>query len=131
MVNKKHINYSETILWLEKLKYQIKNSNLPITNISGIPRGGLIPAVLLSHMLDLPYNTKINANTLLIDDIADTGETLFNTSAVYTASLVYKPHTSKIKPTFYAYEHTNDDWIVFFWEKKEAKPIQGYLEYPH
>lgn len=131
MVNKKHISYSETILWLEKIKSQIENSNLPITNISGIPRGGLIPAVLLSHMLDLPYSTRINANTLLIDDIADTGKTLSNTVASYTATLVYKPHTSRVKPTFYAYKHTKDDWIVFFWEKKEAKPIQGYLEYPH
>ena len=48
-------------------------------NIYGIPRGGLVLAVRLSHLLDLPiiiHKTKIGQNTLIVDDIADTGKTL-------------------------------------------------------
>ena len=48
-----------------------------IDNIFGIPRGGLIPAVYLSHALDLPMVAEVkDARTLVVDDIADEGKTL-------------------------------------------------------
>lgn len=115
---------------VENLATQISKSTLPIGSISGIPRGGLIPAVLLSHKLGLPYTTRILPNTLIVDDIADTGETLDRTIAVYSATLIFKPHTSKIKPTFYGDKHEGNEWIIFPWEKEDSKPIQGYLDNP-
>lgn len=54
--------------------------------ISGFPRGGLIPAVHLSHLLRIPYlaNPRLvripmgeTIRCLLVDDIFHTGETLF------------------------------------------------------
>ena len=45
--------------------------------VSGIPRGGLIPSVMLSHRLDIPLvKGDIGPDTLVIDDICDSGETL-------------------------------------------------------
>ena len=53
--------------------------------VSGIPRGGLIPAVMMSHAFGFKYISYSSAKllpsdlrkkTLVIDDIADTGHTL-------------------------------------------------------
>ena len=119
-------DYTKVNTLVEVLAQRIKQSNLPIKSISGVPRGGLIPAVLLSHKLNIPYTSRVNPNTLLVDDIVDTGETLKNTSALYTASLIHKPHTSVFTPTFYAHTHLTDGWIVFFWERLSAPAIQDY-----
>ena len=49
-----------------------------IDSVHGIARGGLIPAVLISHQLGLKYTDLIYPNTLVVDDICDSGETLKN-----------------------------------------------------
>lgn len=125
-LTKVFFDYSKVNELVEILAQKIKQSILPIKSISGVPRGGLIPAVLLSHKLNVPYTSRINPNTLLVDDIVDTGETLKNTSALYTASLIHKPHTSTFTPTFSAHTHKTDEWIVFFWERLSALPVQDY-----
>ena len=37
-----------------------------IDSICGIPRGGLIPAVLISHRLSLPYTTNVFLPTISV-----------------------------------------------------------------
>ena len=37
---------------IERIVNEINEKELPIDSIYGIPRGGLIPAVILSHKLD-------------------------------------------------------------------------------
>jgi len=89
-------------------------------HIVGVARGGLIPAIILSHKLGLPltcadYSSKAGAgddkrgeeilpdlpygsSILIVDDIADTGKTLEEIEDVYilrghkvfTAALYYK-----------------------------------------
>lgn len=47
------------------------------TGIYGVPRGGLIPAVMLCHLLKLPLVTHaFEDRTLIVDDIVDSGKTL-------------------------------------------------------
>ena len=46
-----------------------------IDSVMGLPRGGLIPAVMISHELGLPYVIHPGKNTLVVDDINDTGAT--------------------------------------------------------
>jgi hypoxanthine phosphoribosyltransferase len=112
-------NVEDLILILvEKLKSENYNS------IFGIPRGGLIPAVLLSHKLNIPITETINENTLVVDDISDTGITL-NGKYKNTATLHYRT-TSIYKPTHFASELFSDDWIVYPWEEKNSKSIQDY-----
>ena len=98
-----------------------------IDSVHGIPRGGLTPAVLISHKLGLPYVDVIGVNTLVIDDIADSGVTLEKAPGVYTAVLHYKPHTSSFKPTIWAEEHKGDEWQIYPWERSDSKAMQDYL----
>ena len=106
-------------------------------SIYGIPRGGLIPAVILSHRLQMPLVETIGRNTLVIDDICDSGETLDKLVKKYqtlysfpfnlnTAVLHYKPHTSCFEPTLYAEKWNKDVWLVYPWEKEDSKTIQDY-----
>ena len=46
-----------------------------IDSVMGIPRGGLIPAVMISHELGLPLELNPGKNTLVVDDINETGYT--------------------------------------------------------
>src|SRR3989344_1396800 len=54
-------------------------------SIYGVPRGGLILGVVLSHRLGLPLKLKVeelDQETLVVDDIADSGRTLENLEKV-------------------------------------------------
>ena len=98
-----------------------------IDSVMGLPRGGLIPAVMVSHRLSLPLVTLPEPHTLVIDDIADSGATLEKSPGVYTAVLHYKPHTSSFKPTIWAEEHNSDEWLIYPFERSDSKAMQDYL----
>ena len=113
--------------------------------VVGLTRGGLVPAVCLSHTLNVPM-ISINWSTrdscisyldqqtlqrikgkkiLIVEDIVDSGETLKSLCEALKdvcvfdiAALVYNTSQS-IKPRYY--DVTIDrkvyaDWIDFFWE---------------
>ena len=120
--------------------------------IVGVSRGGLIPTRLLSDFLDIKdvriiksiYYTGTgerldrpridltalgdirNMNVLLVDDVADTGDTLAlirekllerGASRVDIATLYVKPWR-RVKVKYYSTE--TEKWIVFPWEIKEV-----------
>tara|TARA_R110002153_G_scaffold78525_1_gene200979 strand:+ start:870 stop:1262 length:393 start_codon:yes stop_codon:yes gene_type:complete len=106
---------------------QIKLNFKNVDSIYGIPRGGLIPAVMLSHKLGLPYSDKLTLTSLIVDDISDTGVTLKEFEGYNTAVLLHKPHTSESVPTIYGESYQKDDWVVFPWEREDSETIQDYL----
>ena len=107
----------------DKIRFDQPN----IDSVHGIARGGLIPAVLISHKLGLPYVQAVGKNTLVVDDICDTGVTLEKGPGVYTAVLHYKPHTSCFQPTMWSEIHEGNEWLIYPWETKDSLPIQDYL----
>jgi len=97
------------------------------TSVHGLPRGGLIPAVMISHKLNIPYTDNPTAETLIVDDICDSGKTLEVWRDDVTVVLHHKPHTSCMTPTMYAKIHEGDEWIIYPWEAKNSKTIQDYM----
>ena len=90
-------------------------------NVYGIPRGGLIPAIMLSHRLGLPLTTNPEKHkTLVVDDIVDSGETMEDFTHYKTVSLYYNAK-SKFKPLFHVHEVKN--WIVFPWETDQSSKV--------
>jgi len=97
----------------------------------GIPRGGYIIAIYLSHYFNLSwidfdtfkqFQGCYNKETILIvDDIADTGNTLKDLKDFDCATLYYKPR-SIVKPTYYVEEFKNSDWVVYPFEQAEEVP---------
>jgi len=121
--------------------------------IVSIGKGGSIPGVILAEMFECNnlnlglksykgqnrgdiheyqgikcFEGLKDANILIVDDIADSGETLQyawrkftgnGCERVQTASVFYKP-CSKFKPDYYAEEVNETTWIVQPWEPMEV-----------
>jgi len=85
-----------------------------LDGIYGIPRGGLVLAVTLSHSLMLPLKDSVSPRALVVDDICDTGATLQPYVDNITATIHYKPGAA-VRPTvFYALKR--EAWVVYPWE---------------
>tara|TARA_Y100000389_G_C17108103_1_gene339290 strand:- start:157 stop:552 length:396 start_codon:yes stop_codon:yes gene_type:complete len=123
--NKMFVSWADIEDLVQELWKKVVIGSMPVNSIHGLKRGGYIPAVMLSHQLSLPYSEIIYPDTLVVDDICDSGETLKKAPGVYHAVLHYKPHTSCVIPTIWAKE-VGDDWIVYPWEKNDSRAIQDY-----
>jgi hypoxanthine phosphoribosyltransferase len=126
--NKIYLSWDDVSQLVDKLCEKIITDLPNIDSVFGVSRGGLIPAVMVSHKLNLPWSDVMLPNTLVIDDIADTGVTLKNCIGGYTATLHYKPHTSCHKPNIYAQIHEGNEWVIYPWERKDSEQIQDYLK---
>ncbi len=135
-----------------KLARKIKESDFRPDIIVALLRGGLVPARILSDYLNInrifvvgvtfyvdvgktsdkpvitqPLNVNLSgSDVLIVDDVADTGETLIlvkehinalGAGSIKIATLHKKPW-SKIKPDFFVDE--TDSWIIYPWEYIEA-----------
>ncbi len=90
-----------------------------LDSVWGPVRGGLPVAVCLSHALGLKFVFRPRGKkTLIVDDIADTGKTLFKyAKAGYFIVTLFYHRQSKFKPDIWLREK-KDQWIIFPWEIK-------------
>jgi hypothetical protein len=131
---------------------KIQRQNIHPDIIVAVARGGLVPARILTDLLETAQfyciqiqfytdiqktmcqptlkqalTTQITDKTaLVVDDIADTGESLKlakthlqtqGAKEIKTATLYLKPH-STVTPDFY--EKQTGNWVVFPWDTKET-----------
>src|SRR3989344_414709 len=120
MVNKEYYSWSKYDKDIKDLAKQIKAQKLDFDTIYGLPRGGLVVAVSLSHALDKPLVfeiEKITNRTLLVDDIIETGGTLkrlvekMKFTSPNIAVIYLNKEKAKIQPTVFARPQTK--WVVF------------------
>lgn len=126
--NKIYLSWDDVNQLVDKLCAQITKSEIPVKSVLGLKRGGLIPAVMVSHKLGLPWSDVMLPDTLVVDDICDSGVTLRDCVCSYTAVLYHKPHTANFVPTLFAAIHEGDEWIIYPWENKDSEQIQDYLK---
>ena len=86
------------------------------SGIYGVPRGGLCLAVALSHKLKIELISEPIKNSLIVDDVYETGITLKTFKNIEGA--MFFVLFSKIKPTWWNTVHISkkSQWIVFPWE---------------
>jgi len=89
---------------------------LEFSGIYGIPRGGLCLAVALSHKLETNLISEPIKNSLIVDDVYETGVTLSSFKDIEGA--MFFVLFSKIKPIWWNTVHISkkSQWIVFPWE---------------
>lgn len=88
-----------------KIAKQIKR-NKKIKDIFGIPRGGLIPAVYLSHLTKKPITANPKAGeTAIIDDVIDSGSMRHSFSHFKYFYAVVNKQKERMRK-----------WVVFWWE---------------
>ena len=112
MVN--HFTWNEFDKSVEYISKKCKF--LEFSGIYGVPRGGLCLAVALSHKLKINLISKPRKNSLIIDDVYETGLTLTTFKDIEGA--MFFVLFSKIKPTWWNTVHVTkkSQWIVFPWE---------------
>tara|TARA_B100002019_G_scaffold32898_1_gene26922 strand:- start:771 stop:1247 length:477 start_codon:yes stop_codon:yes gene_type:complete len=153
MNNRKHYDYAEIHDFCENLASKLKRNNFD--SVVGVSRGGLIPATIIaehmnvrelrtigvrSYQLNGIGNSKrttevlyqscspyLYGDVLLIDDIADTGETFYflldhfkrnkNINSITTCSVFVRRRSNYI-PDYYAKDIVGNEWVVFPWELK-------------
>ena len=105
----------------------IKCKNKKFVGVYGFPRGGLCLAVALSHALEIPLLKDPTDNSLIVDDIYQTGYTLNKIKDLKGIDAYV--WISKTKPTWWnAYKFMkNEDWIIFPWENENAAIIDRDL----
>lgn len=126
----------------------VKRTGKPVELVLGIARGGLMPAVILSHMLEVPmksvsYSSKsgkgdnknhdnvlptlsdVKGTILVVDDICDSGQTLREIVDHFQAQGL-----SVLTATLFYKVHENQTFIPldFFWRK--ILPDAGWITFP-
>src|SRR3989338_6749649 len=104
----------------KKIASQIQKSGRKFDGVYGPARGGLPLAVVLSHALNIPlFDKPKTKNTLIVDDIADTGKTLKKYSTThFIATVFYHPQSAFI-PKIWLHKKESE-WILFPWESKNT-----------
>ncbi|MFZ9849396.1 MAG: phosphoribosyltransferase [Vulcanococcus sp.] len=92
----------------------------PLAGIHGIPRGGLVLAVALSHRLALPLLAEPVPGCLVVDDVYESGRTLAPHRNLERCR--HAVWISKVAPQWWqAVEVTSSsEWLVFPWENPAA-----------
>ena len=141
--SKIYLDYDDILSMCQNLEHDVSKFKPDL--IVGITRGGLLPALHLSHALERPMETVMwqtreeekqeysdhiqkaidsGKNVVFVDDINDTGRTFREISKAYHcerpnvmfASLVKKVET--VYPNAVAALTISDErWLIFPWEK--------------
>jgi len=109
-----YFNWSEFDKSVEKIANKCRFKEF--SGIYGVPRGGLCLAVALSHKLKIKLISKPIKNSLIVDDVYETGLTLTTFKDIEGA--MFFVLFSKIKPTWWntVFISKKNEWIVFPWE---------------
>lgn len=133
-INTRKLSWDEFHLMVLNL-YQKMLPNFADYVLFPIPRGGVIPGIILSHCSDNSFQIEYDldkiqhcSRPLLIEDILDTGRTATRIFEKYSkeypiVSLFYK-ESSIVKPELYC-EKTSD-WIIFPYEKENSAGIYNH-----
>jgi uncharacterized protein len=124
---------------VRKLK---KKTRIKYRTISGISRGGLVPAVSISHRLGgssvvMDFNKK--DVDIVVDDILDSGMTyrrIFNHQkhkpACFAVLCIKKSQIGRYSNVIHAMAVEDNAWVVFPWENRAErlirKDIKAYLK---
>ena len=118
-----YITWNEIEEYLNAVIEDINKKGLKPSGVYGLPRGGLIYAIWLSYKLDIPVLTHAAKDCIIIDDISDTGRSLYHFTDnrtqfnKYYITTMFYVNDSLVKPDFYMKEKQVGDWIVYPYER--------------
>lgn len=118
-----YVKWEEIENYLNAIVQDIKEKGIKPTGVFGLPRGGLIYATWLSYKLNIPLLMHAAEGCIIIDDIADTGRSLYHYREnrtqfnKYYITTMYYVKDSLVKPDFYYKEKkAGEEWTVYPYE---------------
>ena len=109
-----YFTWSEFDKSVEKIAYKCRFKEF--SGIYGVPRGGLCLAVALSHKLNINLISEPTKNSLIVDDVYETGITLNNLKDIDGATFFVLFSKMKTKSWNTVFISEKSEWIVFPWE---------------
>lgn len=113
-MTKEYLTWDDIHAFVDKVADNFKVAKP--TGVYGLPRGGLVLAVMLSHKLEIPLLMAPCKGCIIVDDIVDSGQSLLHyyTMGYYIATVMYS-EGSPVIPNVY-YKKRTSDWVVFPFE---------------
>ena len=123
-MGKLYVTWEDVETFIEQIceTYRLED----VSGVYGVPRGGLVFAVMLSHKMNIPLLSAAHPNCLVVDDICDSGESLKhyitnssspNKPKYYTVTMFCRHGLDNpMHPTIYGTE-VDEEWVVFPWEE--------------
>lgn len=115
------VTWEAVLAYIDTLVMKVQVAGIKVSGVYGIPRGGLVLAVMISHRLNVPLLLAPAPDCIVVDDIVDSGRTLLHYTTndtqfnKYYLTTMYCCDRSIVKPDFYMYDK-KDKWIRFPWE---------------
>jgi GTP cyclohydrolase IA len=107
----------DVFLLVEKIKIFQRQHDL--RNIYPVVKGGVPLACKLSQYLNLPLTDSISSDTLIVDDLIDSGRTRERYKTNYFACIHTKQKDKNLYNTFYCRHVDQGEWIEYWWEGTE------------
>lgn len=99
--------------------------------VYGIPRGGLVPAIILAHALEKEIQTRFVTSLnhldpgdwhrlIIVDELVDSGDTIHSLKQRYpeaTTVALYQRQNARYKADVVGLELNHDKWLKFPWER--------------
>ena len=99
--------------------------------IYGIPRGGLVPATILSYILEKERPTRLVTSLanldpsdwhrlVIVDELVDSGDTIKSLKIRFPEAItvaIYQRHSAKFSADVVGRVVESDNWLVFPWER--------------
>ena len=135
MTLEQYVSWSEIDSLIEILSDIISKSSRVFSSITTLSRGGLVPSRLLADHLGIEKiivdENKISSDSLVVDDIFDTGETfekikskVDDPSKLFFVTLFARRGKSYPSQLLYGKKTNNDAYVVFPWDKLEFERSQ-------
>ncbi len=130
MDKEQHVSWSEIDLLIKHLYDLVLKSKKKFSSITTLSRGGLVPSRLLADHLGIKKilvdEKVISADSLVVDDIFDSGKTFDKVVSksedsyeLLYATLFARRGKKLPSQLIYGKETDNDGYVVFPWDKIE------------
>ena len=124
--------FSQDIEVLAERIYRVmQEHDLRFDGVFGIPGGGVTPALCLRHAFNLPLLLAPTPRSLVVDDIADKGESLLHYRSIgcFIATLYYHPQSIVVPDLWLRQKpegtEAKEVWIEFPWERKLLEKLEN------
>ena len=108
--------FDEIDAFIDKLVEQTRGK---YTGVYGIPRAGLLLAILYSYRTNVPLLLAPYPGCLVIDDDIGTGLTMKPYVGKYDTAVMYSRPECEVVPTYIGAMYDNETYRVFAWNKEE------------
>ncbi|MGH1521828.1 MAG: phosphoribosyltransferase [Nitrosopumilus sp.] len=130
MIPHQNVSWSEIDSMIDSIYDQLLKLPQKFSSITTVSRGGLVPSRLLADRLDIKKirvdETEISPNSLIVDDIFDSGSTFKRIiskpscpSDVVFVTLFARSGKKYPKQLYYARKTDSNAYVVFPWDKFE------------